>query len=59
MMMSNLNYEIQELYIDGHEARGIASMLDMPLGIVLEVLDMFGVNEDVLNYEDTVYYHER
>lgn len=59
MIMSSLNYDIQELYIDGHEARGIAAILDMPLGIVLEVLDSFGVNEDELAYEDKVYYNER
>jgi hypothetical protein len=39
------SYEIQELFIDGHGARSIAKILDLPLTFVLSCLDTFGVEE--------------
>lgn len=39
------SYEIQELFIDGHGARSIAKILDLPLTFVLGCLDTFGVEE--------------
>lgn len=39
------SYEIQELFIDGHGARSIAQILELPLPFVLGCLDTFGVQE--------------
>lgn len=39
------SYEIQELFIDGHGARSIAKVLELPLPFVLSCLDSFGVEE--------------
>ena len=39
------SYEIQELFIEGHGARSIARILDLPLTFVLSCLDTFGVEE--------------
>jgi hypothetical protein len=39
------SYEIQELFIDGHGARSIAQIMELPLTFVLSCLDSFGVEE--------------
>jgi hypothetical protein len=41
--MNNFEYDVQELYIDGHSAKMIAIILDCTVESVLEVLDQFGV----------------
>ena len=49
--IGELVYDIQELYIDGHSARSIATILDIPVEMVLGALDSFGVDDFVA--EDT------
>ncbi len=41
--MSNLDYDIQELYIEGHSAKMIASLLNCPIELVLGTLESMGV----------------
>jgi hypothetical protein len=41
--MSNLDYDIQELYIEGHSAKMIASLLNCPIDLVLGTLESMGV----------------
>ena len=41
--IKGLVYDIQEMYIDGMSAKGIASVLDIPMDQVLGVLESFGV----------------
>ena len=44
--MAELDYDIQEMFIDGHDARTIARILDCPLKDVLATLDSFGVKQE-------------
>jgi hypothetical protein len=48
--MSNLDYDIQELYIEGHSAKMIAALLECPVELVLGALETMGV-EDVEDEE--------
>lgn len=41
--MSELEYDIQEMFIEGWEAEEIASKLKISLGKVVSVLNSFGV----------------
>jgi hypothetical protein len=41
--MADLSYDIQELYIEGHSAKVIASMLECPIELVLGELEEMGV----------------
>ncbi len=43
--MSNLDYDIQELFIEGHSARMIATLLDCPVELVLGTLESMGVRD--------------
>jgi len=43
--MSNLDYDIQELYIEGHSAKTIAMLLDCPIELVLGALEEMGVKD--------------
>ena len=43
--MSNLDYDIQELYIEGHSAKMIATLLDCPIELVLGTLESMGVED--------------
>ena len=43
--MSNLDYDIQELYIEGHSAKMIAALLDCPIELVLGALESMGVKD--------------
>lgn len=43
--MSNLDYDIQELYIEGHSAKIIAALLDCPIELVLGALETMGVKD--------------
>jgi hypothetical protein len=45
--MAELDYDIQEMFIDGHDARSIARILDCPIDMVLATLETFGVQEKV------------
>lgn len=45
--MEELEYDIQELFIDGYEAYEIASNLNVSLGKVVAVLTEFGVDVSV------------
>lgn len=47
--MAELDYDIQELFIDGHDARSIAKILDCPIEMVLGTLETFGVNEKIVD----------
>jgi hypothetical protein len=48
--MAELDYDIQELFIDGHDARSIARILQCPLKDVLGTLESFGVGkEDIVD----------
>jgi predicted nucleic acid-binding protein len=47
--MAELDYDIQELFIDGHDARSIAKILDCPVEMVLGTLETFGVNEKIVD----------
>jgi DNA-binding NarL/FixJ family response regulator len=42
-IMTELEYEIQEMFIDGMEAKDIAVKLKLSLGKVVSVLNGFGV----------------
>lgn len=54
--MSNLDYDIQELYIEGHSAKMIATLLDCPIELVLGALETMGV-KDVEDEEIYSPYH--
>ena len=41
--MKDLAYDIEQLYIDGHDARSIAMILECPLHIVSETLASWSV----------------
>lgn len=42
-IMSELDYDIQEMFIEGWEAEEIANKLKLSLGKVVSVLNSFGV----------------
>ena len=49
--MSNIDYDIQELFIEGWTAQDIAQQLALPFGQVCSVLTGFGVSvEDFSPY---------
>lgn len=48
--MSDLAYDIEQLYIEGHSAKTIAALLDCPLELVLGAIQEMGV-EDVGEYD--------
>jgi len=50
--VAELEYDIQELFIDGMSARGIALTLQCPIEMVLIALESFGVeaNDDTSPY---------
>ena len=52
--MSELSYDIQELYIEGFNARAIAEELGCPLEIVLGALKEMNVEDSVPKGWDTV-----
>ena len=41
--MADLSYDIQELYIEGHSAKMIATLLECPVEMVLAELEEMGV----------------
>jgi hypothetical protein len=41
--VADLSYDIQELFIEGHSARVIATMLECPIETVLACLEDMGV----------------
>jgi hypothetical protein len=53
--MSELSYDIEQLYIDGLSAKSIAQVLDCPIVMVLAVLQDMGV-EDVAETPQGEYY---
>ena len=54
--MAELDYDIQELYIEGHSAKMIADLLDCPIELVLGTLENMGV-KDVVDEEIYSPYH--
>lgn len=53
--MAELEYDIQELYIEGLSARAIAKELDCPLAIVLGALEGMNVEDVAETPHDEVY----
>jgi hypothetical protein len=51
--MKDLTYDIEALFIDGETPSEIALQLDIPLSLVKNTLESFGV--DVRDLEDEVY----
>ena len=51
--MKDLTYDIEALFIDGESPSEIALQLDIPLSLVKNTLETFGV--DVRDLEDEVY----
>jgi hypothetical protein len=43
--MSDLSYDIEQLYIDGHNAKMIAALLECPIELVLQQLSEMGVED--------------
>jgi len=54
--MAELDYDIQELYIDGLSAQQIAKELECPLHIVVDCLKEMGVVETQQDEEYSPYY---
>ena len=54
--MAELDYDIQELYIDGLDSQQIAKELDCPLYIVVDCLREMGVVETQQDEEYSPYY---
>jgi hypothetical protein len=53
--MAELDYDIQELYIEGRSAKMIATLLECPIEMVLGALEEMGVQDTP---DDPVsYYH--
>jgi hypothetical protein len=53
--MAELEYDIQELYIDGLSARAIAKELECPLEIVLGSLEAMNVEDVAETPQEEVY----
>jgi hypothetical protein len=43
--MADLSYDIEQLFIEGHSAKMIASLLDCPIEMVLAALQDMGVQD--------------
>ena len=43
--MADLSYDIEQLFIEGHSAKMIASLLDCPIEMVLAALQHMGVQD--------------
>ena len=43
--MSDLSYDIEQLYIEGHSAKMIAALLECPIEMVLQQLEEMGVED--------------
>lgn len=43
--MSDLAYDIEQLYIEGHSAKMIARILDCPVELVLGAIQEMGVSD--------------
>ena len=41
--MSELSYDIEQMYIEGYNAKSIADQLNVPYEVVLECLDSWSV----------------
>jgi hypothetical protein len=54
--MAELDYDIQELYIEGHSAKMIADLLDCPIELVLGTLENMGVKDAVDEEIYSPYY---
>jgi len=52
--MAEIAYDIQEMFIDGADAKHIAFMLDVPIEQVQAVLNSFGVSDEDIVADD--YY---
>jgi len=44
-VMSELAYDIEQLYIEGHSAKMIARILDCPVELVLGAIQEMGVSD--------------
>jgi len=52
--MSELSYDIEQLYIEGHSPKTIAAILNCPVDIVHDWIEDNGMDSDV-SYEDDTY----
>lgn len=43
--MSDLTYDIQEMFIEGYRASTISMMLECPIELVYQTLESFGVDD--------------
>ena len=43
--MSELAYDIEQLYIEGHSAKIIAALLECPIELILQQLEEMGVED--------------
>jgi len=50
--MAELSYDIEQLYIDGHSARSIAMILEIPLYVVSEQLAEWSVADQPQDSEE-------
>jgi len=51
--MKDLTYDIEAMFIDGESPSEIALQLDIPISLVKNTLESFGV--DVRDLEDEIY----
>ncbi len=54
--MAELSYDIEQLYIEGFNARAIAAELECPLEIVLAALEDMSVEDVPLDEPYSPYY---
>ena len=52
--MADLAYDVEQLYIEGHSAKMIASLLDCPIEMVLAALQDMGVQDAPEDYSPFV-----
>lgn len=54
--MKDFVYDVEQLYIEGYNAKSIAVMLEVPYELVLDILDSWSVadSEDELSPYETI-----
>jgi len=52
--LKDLTYDIEAMFIDGDSPQAIAEQLDIPLSLVKDTLESFGV--DTRDLEEDPYY---
>ena len=54
--MSELSYDIEQMYIEGYKAKSIAVQLNVPYEVVLECLDSWSVGDVADTPQDEEVY---